>query len=314
MGSSPVIQILMSVLNGERYLDSALESVRSQDYSAWQILVRDDGSTDRTGEILADWRSRLGERLHIVPNEGNKNLGMNVSYSSLLQASSAPYITLLSHDDRYHPNKLSLTLDAMRHHEAKVGASRPILVYTDLAVIDERSETVARSHWKHVGWRPPRARPLGQLLVHSAVCGGACLINRPLIALLGDPPLCEDVWFALVAAVLGDLVLINQPTVDFRWHTANESKQVAIGSLLRRVATNPLLASPILHSQLASLRPRAGRLLNQLQGRLAPDDAATLQAFLDLPNMGPLARRRAILRHGLLYPSWPRTLGLLLLV
>ena len=308
------VQVLLGVYNGARYLDAALESLRVQDCAEWSLLVRDDGSTDGTQAILESWLERLGDKLEILANPEQTNLGMNGNYSHLLAASTAPYIMLISHDDVYHANKISLALEAMKKHEAAVGSERPVLVYTDLVVINEKSEVVARSHWRHVEWRPPRVRPLGRLLVHSAICGGTCLINRALIKLLGDRPLCEDVWIALVAASFGDLVPLNVQTVDFRWHTSNQSNQIAIGALLRRVIAAPLSASEILHSQLDSLRPRARLFLEQYRDRLSQEQIATLQAFLHLPEMGLLVRRWTVLRYGLLYASWIRTMGLLAMV
>jgi|SRR5579871_1902817 len=308
------IQVLLAVYNGARYLEAALESLCAQDFQDWSVLVRDDGSQDGTQAMLEKWQNRLGTRLQILPNPENINLGMNKNYSRLLAASTAPYITVISHDDTYRPNKLSLTLAAMEKREAEVGTNRPILVYTDQVVVNERMEVLAASHWKHVGWHPPKRSPLGRLLVHSAICGGTCLMNRALIRLLGERPLCEDVWIALVAAAFGDLVPLAAQTVNFRWHTSNQSKQVVLGALVRRVIAAPLSASEILHSQLDSLRPRARLFLERYRDRLTQEQIATLQAFLRLPDMGTFARRRAVLRYGLLYASWIRTIGLLVLV
>ena len=139
-------------------------------------------------------------------------------------------------------------------------------------------------------------------------------MNRALIRLLGERPLCEDVWIALVAAAFGDLVPLAAQTVNFRWHTSNQSKQVVLGELVRRVIAAPLSASEILHSQLESLRPRARLLLEQYRSRLSQEQVATLETFLQLSEMGPLVRRWAVLRYGLLYASWIRTAGLLALI
>lgn len=308
------IQILMGVYNGAQYLEEALESLRVQDYTDWSLLVRDDGSSDNTLEILERWQARLDSRLEILPNPGKTNLGMNGNYSCLLAASTAPYIMLISHDDTYFPNKLSVAMQTMQAHQAKVGPDRPVLVFTDLTLIDESGRLIAPSHWQHTGWHPPRSRPFARLLVNSMIAGGACIYNRPLIALLGDEPLCEDVWMGYVAAAFGDLVPLPVQTVNFRWHSTNQSELISIGGLIRKVFTAPWTAAPILHGRLASLRPRAANFLAQYRDRLSRKQIATLEDFLRLPEMGPLARRRAILRHGLLYTSWVRTLGLLLLV
>jgi len=312
--SQAKIQILMGVYNGAKYLDAALESVCMQDSQDWSLLIRDDGSSDDTPNILLRWQQRLKEKLEIVPNPDRLNLGMNGNYSCLIAASRSRYVVPIAHDDLDHRGKLVLLLETMERHEARVGLDRPVLVYTDLRVINEDGDVVAPSHWRYIGWHPPTSKPLGRLLVHSGICGATCLLNRPLIEFLGDPPLCEDVWIGFVAAAFANVIPLMDQTVDFRWHTTNQSEQIAIGALVRQVLSKPWTARNILHGRLESLRPRARDFLEKYRNRLTPELIATLDAFLHLPEMGPLARRRAILRYGLLYPSWIRSLGMIVLI
>ncbi len=312
------IDILLGVHNGACYLDQALDSVLAQDFQDWSLLVRDDGSTDNTLQIIARWREKMSGRLCLLPNPGRRNLGMNGNYSHLLKHSTAPYVTLLSHDDIYHRNKLSLSLAAMAAAEARCGQGHPAMVFTDQRLIDEHGAVIADSYWRHTGWALPRdlmaPNRLGRFIIQNSAAGGTLLINRPLIALLGDDPLAEDDWIGLVAAAFAELVALPATTVDFRRHTANQSELISLASTLRRVIAAPWSASTLLRTRLDLLRPRIRLFLERYRNRLSSQQIETCESFINFPALGPLARRAAILRHGLLYSSRLRNLGLLALV
>ena len=55
------VTILMSTYNGERFLAEQIESIRQQTYTDWQLLIRDDGSKDRTREIIQDFCISVSE-------------------------------------------------------------------------------------------------------------------------------------------------------------------------------------------------------------------------------------------------------------
>ena len=312
--TSATLEVLLTVYNGAQYLDASLESLCMQDYQDWSLLVLDGGSTDGTQDILDRWHDRLGGRMTLLPNPDNEHLSVEESYSRLVAASTAPYITIIADDDIYHPSRFSLTLDAMRHHEANVGAERPVLVFTDAVVVNQSLAVIARSYWAYVSWRPPKLRPLGALLIQSAIPGGTTVLNRPLIELLGDPPFYEDFWTGWVAAAFGDLVPISTQTMDFRRDGSNYTELLSFGSTLRQLLTAPWTARIILHTRLDRFRPYARRFLERYRSRLSPEQIATVETYLNLSEMGPLARRWALLRYGVHYSSWLRKIGMLLLI
>ena len=61
----PEISVIMSVYNGETYLEEAIESVRNQTFENWELIVINDCSVDSTGEILADFASK-DERIKVI--------------------------------------------------------------------------------------------------------------------------------------------------------------------------------------------------------------------------------------------------------
>ena len=79
---TPEISIIMSVYNGETYLEEAIESVRNQTFSDWELIVINDCSTDSTGEILAGF-AKKDARIKVHPNEVNLKLPKSLNKANL---------------------------------------------------------------------------------------------------------------------------------------------------------------------------------------------------------------------------------------
>jgi glycosyltransferase involved in cell wall biosynthesis len=317
MSPKDVVQILLATYNGSRYLDAFLDSLLRQDYQGWSLLVRDDCSTDPTPALLERWCARLDGRMKIQPDSGQSNLGVVGNFSRLLTASSAPYVMFADQDDIWRPNKISLTLAAMHQREAAVGNNRPILVHTDLAIVDEGLVMVAPSHWRHQGLVPDRGHELGHMIVENIVWGCTSMLNRPLVELTGEIPReaqFHDWWISLVAAVFGEIVSLPAQTIAWRRHDCNDSEISNLSAVVRRTITGV----PEMRRRLSRLfegsRPRTQQFLSRYRNRLTRDQVAALEAFLDLPTLGFWARRRALLQHRLFFTSRLRTAGLLLLL
>ena len=62
-----MIDILLSTYNGERFLKKQLDSILSQTYTEWRLLVRDDGSSDNTNAILKEYHQKNSQKIIIFP-------------------------------------------------------------------------------------------------------------------------------------------------------------------------------------------------------------------------------------------------------
>jgi glycosyltransferase involved in cell wall biosynthesis len=104
---SPLVSCIVPVFNGERYLAEAIESVLAQPYRPIEVIVVDDGSTDRTAEILASFGDRI--RSLRQPSAGPaaaRNLG--------LRAARGQFIAFQDADDLWHPEKLERQMARFR--------------------------------------------------------------------------------------------------------------------------------------------------------------------------------------------------------
>ena len=118
-------------------------------------MVRDDGSTDATRSILADYAARQPQAVTVVDLQGPR-LGPCGSFARLLEQSSAPYVMLCDQDDVWLPEKTAAMLGRMKELEGQLGGQTPLLVHSDLVVVDDALKTLHRSFWAYQRLDPVR--------------------------------------------------------------------------------------------------------------------------------------------------------------
>jgi rhamnosyltransferase len=239
----PAVTIVLSSYNGEKFIAEQIESIRQQTHTVWKLLVRDDGSSDRTTDILQAF-SQMDDRIILLPDHKG-NLGPAASFGVLLEyalSTGAGYVAMADQDDVWSPTKITRELELMRRAEDQSGESSPILVHTDLTVVGEDLRLIDRSYLAYQGLRHVADSPLGTLLIQNFVTGCTALINRPLLQLAVPLPrvIMHDWWLALCAAALGQICYLPEPTVLYRQHGTN-----AIGSAGRRKALWRSLRKPV---------------------------------------------------------------------
>ena len=116
------IFILLSTYNGEKYLKEQLDSLFSQNYKDFKLIVRDDGSTDKTKEILNSYDIELLSSC--------ENLGVKKSFETLLkyayENSDAEYFMFCDQDDVWNNDKIEKTLEEMKRLEKLYGNNIPL--------------------------------------------------------------------------------------------------------------------------------------------------------------------------------------------
>ena len=109
----PAISVLICVFNGERFLRETLESVLGQDLEQMEVVVVDDGSTDRTCEILAEFAAADGRiRIHRQENQGlvgARNKGLSLCRSE--------FVAIIDADDLALPGRFKAQLEYLKSHD-----------------------------------------------------------------------------------------------------------------------------------------------------------------------------------------------------
>ena len=99
------VQILLSTYNGERWLSELLASLLWQTHKHWQLIIRDDGSTDNTWALLQAWQAQHPQRVKCVISE-REHVGTTESFNRLVAASDADYLLFCDQDDVWFPEKV----------------------------------------------------------------------------------------------------------------------------------------------------------------------------------------------------------------
>jgi len=105
------VSIIMPCYNSEKFIRNSIESVLSQTYSNWELLVSDDGSIDKTIEIIHEYMQQ-DTRIKLILAEGN-NTGAAATRNRALEKAQNDYIAFLDSDDLWHPQKLEKQLKFM---------------------------------------------------------------------------------------------------------------------------------------------------------------------------------------------------------
>ena len=172
---NPKVSVIMPVLNGEKYIGEAIESVLTQKYGPVELIVINDGSTDGTSSLLA----RFQDRIRVVEHE--RNMGIVRSMNDGVSAATGGFIAFLDSDDVWLPEFLQVQVEYLHSHP-DAG-----MVHSDFMTIDENSEVLEESVAK---CRNRGVRPSGniypQLFMDSMICGDAVLIRRECFEKLGS--------------------------------------------------------------------------------------------------------------------------------
>lgn len=206
------IIVLMSTFNGEKHLREQIDSILAQMDVNVELLVRDDGSSDRTTEILAEYQEAGKLRWYT-----GENLKPAYSFMDLIQrAGDAPYYALSDQDDYWLPEKLSRAVRMLREAEP----SRPALYHSRTILADENLNPINDER------KGNQITTVKQALIGSGATGCTMCFNRALLELLRKPhpdfKLMHDNWIYKVCMVTeGSILRGDKPYILYRQHGNN---------------------------------------------------------------------------------------------
>ncbi len=209
----PRVQILLSTYNGEKYLRPQLDSFLALENAGdISVLIRDDGSTDGTREILEEYRDRHGFSLVF-----GDNIGFVDSMTALFSMAdmSCDYFAFSDQDDVWLPDKLSRAVEALDR-----GDNTAPLLYAALSyLVDAELHAIGQT-------MTPKKPPLFYNAMVQNVCPGHTQVaNHALMALLRrekcENILVPDFFVYMLASATGRVIFDATPTTLYRQHGGN---------------------------------------------------------------------------------------------
>ncbi|PZO14593.1 MAG: glycosyl transferase family 2 [Leptolyngbya foveolarum] len=116
METLPLVSIITPFFNAEAYFEEAIASVMAQTYSRWELLLVDDGSSDRSSAIAQQKAAQYPSKIYYLEHAGHQNLGKSSARNLGIQQAQGDYIALLDADDVYEPLKLEKQVALLQAH------------------------------------------------------------------------------------------------------------------------------------------------------------------------------------------------------
>jgi len=258
------VSVALCTRNGARYLPDQIRSICAQTPLPREIVVSDDGSTDDTLAMVRDTLAQCGmaDQIELRVFSNVPPLGVTRNFEQAARACSHELVALCDQDDVWHPGRLARMVAQFE--------ARPdlLLLHTDARLVDGDLKPLGSTLFHALEVQPVelsaigRGEAFGVLLRRNLVTGATTMFRRALLdtALPFAPEWVHDEWLAAVAAAIGRMDVLPEPTIDYRQHASNQ-----IGA--RRLTLSEKIAKAFAErgdKHVARLR-RAEALLQRLQ-------------------------------------------------
>lgn len=216
------ISILLATYNGSRFLTEQLDSLLNQSYNNFDIIIRDDGSTDSTLEIIQDYITRYPEKIRLL-NDDVKHRGPCNSFLYLLENVDSDYYMFCDQDDVWLPNKVEISLSRIKEVEDHYPQT-PVMIHTDLILVDSNLNLMFKSFWKWSRFNVDLNKHLCFVPFGNVFTGCTMIFNKFLKRYVFPVPdfvEMHDQWIGLMAVKYGKVENIKQGTIKYRQHGGN---------------------------------------------------------------------------------------------
>jgi glycosyltransferase involved in cell wall biosynthesis len=211
----PLVSVLMAVYNADRYVATTIESILAQSWTDFELIIINDGSTDRSASILDHYASQ-DARLRVLHRE---NQGIPCTRNQLVRLAEAELLAWIDADDVALPDRLALQVEFMQQHPAVV------CLGSSFELIDARGRRLTHLQ---VPLTDMEIQP--QLLAgHAALFQPCAMLRRSVVQQVGgyDESMGQaedlDLWLRL--GEVGQLANLPHCLIQYRLHADSVSEQ-----------------------------------------------------------------------------------------
>lgn len=217
MGTDKKVQVLMSTYNGEKYLRQQLDSILDQEFSGLiKILVRDDGSSDSTIDILEEY-----EKKNLIEVIYGTNIGLTSSILELLKKADIlmDYYAFSDQDDIWFNDKTMRSVEFFKKREREYESDEIVLFFSSSLIVDENMNYMGQT------FSGSQKICFYNSMIQNIMPGHTQMFNKALLNELKniEPQhvFIIDWWTNLLATALGTVLYDDKPTVFHRQHMNN---------------------------------------------------------------------------------------------
>lgn len=218
-----MIEILLPIYNGEKYLVEQIESIINQTNTDWVLKIRNDGSKDNSQAIINQYCHDYPGKI-IEIDSLKENVGLVQSLNYLLTAEPhGDYIMFSDQDDIWYNYKVERSLNEIKRLE-QIYSAIPLAVCTDSQCVDSRLEVTAPSFFKSQKFPDNILGNIHKMLALNIVQGCTLITNNlakekyyPIPSFLN----VHDMWIAVIIAFYGEIFYYKNATMSYRQHEQN---------------------------------------------------------------------------------------------
>lgn len=213
------ISVAICTYCGERYIARQLQSIIQQDRPVQEIVLYDDGSTDRTTELADAILAKSGIAYRLVRNQ--QTLGVTKNFEACISACSGDLIFTADQDDIWAPEKVRRLLEAFQDPQV-------VMAYSDARIVDAEGCELRPSLYRRDGFWP---EPFTQETFQDAVVRLSQTVYGCTMAFRGDfvrkilpfyPSMANhDAWIMCCAPLFGKVIFLPEPLMSYRIHGGN---------------------------------------------------------------------------------------------
>ena len=281
-----MVDILMATYNGEAFVEEQVQSIINQTYTDWRLLVHDDGSTDKTMEIL----HRLAEEDErvVVIEDGVQRLGVARNFIHLAKQSTAAYCMFCDQDDVWLPNKVEKMVHAIEQYNQGI----PQVVYTNAFLWSPDRGIISD---KNTLTYPTTLRQT--LFLNTGIQGAAAIFNRAMRELIVEPLsyyAMHDHVLLLAGICFGEVHYLHESLMYYRQHEHNVTGN-APGSIAKKIA----LMWENREVRLVNKEHYEGlkAFYERFEAQIKDDDKQVIEAFLAMKARKRIARMRCVMEY-----------------
>lgn len=209
------IDILMATYNGEKYLVEQLDSIINQTYHNWNLLIRDDNSTDKTLEIIQNYHKK-DKRIKIL-KDNKGNLGIVRNFEELLKSSESEFIMFSDQDDIWVENKLDMYLKMIEKIKNK-----GFMIHSDAILFDKNKSNILKETFIS---KKAINKGLENVFFNYFVQGATILISKEIKNFILPFPkevYLHDRYIHLISELFFERIFVNKALIYYRQHGDNQ--------------------------------------------------------------------------------------------
>lgn len=225
----------MATYNGEKFIKEQLISILKQISKDDEIIISDDGSTDRTISIINDMKD---PRIKVYINNGKH--GVSFNFVNALEKASGEYIFLADQDDYWLPNKYCVIMEYLKEFD---------LIHSDSIVTDENLNVLNDSFYAMLR----NGKGIIKNIIKSTYYGSHMAFSREIfLNAMPFPKTTEighDLWLGLVAETIGKVAFINEKLLYYRRHEEAYCQNCVVNkrSILKKMLGRLIILRYIIH-------------------------------------------------------------------